>query len=283
MTSEWPDFNDLWDMDDPAGTQVKFRALLSEAKTSGETSYYLQLLTQIARTLGLQKKFDEANLLLDEVEQEMQGDNIVAVRTLLERGRVLNTCGQPEQAVPLFEKAYEIANRIGADYYAADALHMLGIASPAEELLDWNLKAITYVERSTQKRARYWLGPLYNNIGWTYFEQGQLEQAIEAFQKAQFVREQQGKPKEIHIARWCVARALREMGKVEAALEIQRKLEVEGMEDGFVYEEIGECLYALGESQEAAFYFQKAYELLSEIEWVAMDTKRMERLKALGA
>jgi tetratricopeptide (TPR) repeat protein len=283
MTIEWPDFNDMWDYDDPAGTESRFRALLPGAMSSGETSYSLQLLTQIARALGLQKKFTEANAVLDEVDEKAQGDDLVLVRLLLERGRVFNSSGQPERAVSLFKTAYELADRIGAGFYAADALHMLGIASTPAEQPGWNLKAIDYVESSTQARARYWLGPLYNNLGWTYFEQGSLQQALETFQKAQSIRELQGKPKEIHIARWCVARTLREMGQVEAALVIQTQFETAGEEDGFVYEEIGECLYALGKPGEARPSFRRAYELLSQIDWVAGDTDRVERLRTLGA
>jgi tetratricopeptide (TPR) repeat protein len=273
----------MWDFDDPAGTEARFRDLLPQAASSGDDSYTLQLHTQIARALGLQKKFTEANALLDEVEEKAKRDDLVMARLLLERGRVFNSSGQPERAVPLFEKAYALANQIGAGYYAADALHMLGIASPPQEQLEWNLKAIDYAKLSAQARTRYWLGPLYNNLGWTYFEQGHLQQALETFQKAQAVREQQGKPKEIHIARWCVARTLREMGQIEAALAIQRQLEVAGVNDGFVYEEIGECLYALGKPTEARPSFRRAYELLSQIDWVAGDTQRMARLKTLGA
>jgi tetratricopeptide (TPR) repeat protein len=283
VTNEWPDFNDLWNYDDPAGTEARFRVLLPQADASGDASYALQLRTQIARTLGLQKQFAEAHTLLDEVDEKAQGDDLVMARSLLERGRVFNSSGQPEQAVPLFKQAYELSDRIGAGYYAADALHMLGIASPPPEQTGWNLKAIDYAQRSSQPRARYWLGPLYNNLGWTYFEQGRLQDALETFQKAQAAREGQGKPEEIRIARWCVARTLREMGQIEAALAIQRQLEAAGGEDGFIYEEIGECLYALGRSAEAKPSFRRAYELLSQIDWVAGDTQRIERLKALGA
>lgn len=283
MANEWPDFIDLWNYDDPAGTETRFRALLPQADASGDTSYALQLRTQIARALGLQRKFAEAHALLDEVDQKVQGDDLVMARSLLERGRVFNSSDQPEQAVPLFKRAYQLSDQIGADDFAADALHMLGIASPPSEQTEWNLKGIEYAERSSQARVRYWLGPLYNNLGWTYFEQGRLQDALETFRKAQAVREQQGKPEEIRIARWCVARTLRELGQVETALAIQRQLEAAGGNDGFVYEEIGECLYALGKSTEARPSFRRAYELLSQIDWVAGDARRIERLKALGA
>ena len=56
----------MWDYNDPAGTGKKFLELLPDAKASGDRSYLAQLLTQIARTRGLQMKFDEAHKTLDE-------------------------------------------------------------------------------------------------------------------------------------------------------------------------------------------------------------------------
>ncbi len=72
------------------------------------------------------------------------------------------------------------------------------------------------------------------------------------------------------------------MGQVEAALAILRQLEAAEEEDGFVYEELGECLHALGKPGEARPYFRRAYGLLSQIEWVAGDAERLERLRSLG-
>jgi tetratricopeptide (TPR) repeat protein len=125
-----------------------------------------------------------------------------------------------------------------------------------------------------------------------YFEPHFAEDTLRAIQgktehllddPMQYFREQQDNPKATHIARWCVARTMREMGQVEVALDIQHVLETDGVEDGFVSEEIGECLYAIGKVQEAKPYFQKAYELLSMVDWVVKDAKRMERLRELSA
>ena len=55
-----PDFDALWDYEQPAKTEVAFRALLSQAEASGNPSYYIELLTQIARTQGLQRDFAAA-------------------------------------------------------------------------------------------------------------------------------------------------------------------------------------------------------------------------------
>jgi len=44
-----PDFDKLWDYNDPAGTQMKFEQLLERAAASGDDTYYYGLQTQIAR------------------------------------------------------------------------------------------------------------------------------------------------------------------------------------------------------------------------------------------
>ena len=56
-----PDFDALWDYDQPAKTEAAFRALLPQAEASGDSSYYIELLTQIARTQGLQRDFAAAH------------------------------------------------------------------------------------------------------------------------------------------------------------------------------------------------------------------------------
>ena len=55
-----------------------------------------------------------------------------------------------------------------------------------------------------------------------------------------------------------------------------------GKPDGFVYEEIGECLVAQKKVEEAKPYFKKAHALLIKFKWVAEDTKRVERMKRLA-
>lgn len=107
-----PDFDSLWDYDHPAETGQKFRALLDTAKESGDTSYYAQLLTQIARTQGLQRKFGDAHRTLDEVQSLLKGNLVrgrAHIRCLLERGRAFNSSKHPDQARPLLLEAWEMA------------------------------------------------------------------------------------------------------------------------------------------------------------------------------
>ncbi len=219
MAADWPDFNDLWDYNDPAGTEVTFRNLLSDSTYPGDSSYVLQLKTQVARTLGLQRKFAEAHELLDEVELVVAPDDVASARLFLERGRLFNSAGQPTEAVPLFEQALAQAQRLEAAFYEVDALHMLAIADAANSL-EWNTRAIQQAEMTSDARAHGWLGSLYNNMGWSLFDAGRLSEALDMFEKALGFRQEQGRPREIQIARWCIARTLRQMGRIEAALEI---------------------------------------------------------------
>lgn len=284
-----PDFDSLWNFDRPAETEQKFRALLPLAEKSQDTAYFAELMTQIARTLGLQQKFDEAEQLLDSVQKLLPEVGARAnVRYLLERGRVFNSSKQQPKAMPLFIRAWEESNKFGFDPFAVDAAHMCGIAAPPEERQGWDLKALARAEQSSDPKARRWLGSLYNNMGWAYFDAKKYDSALEVFDKALKCRIDQKQPREIRIAQWAVAKTLRYLGKVDSALMIQRSLEKDweasGEEqDGYVFEEIGECLLSLNRATEAVPYFARAYEFLSKDPWLSRDEpERLARMKTLG-
>src|SRR5690242_9943799 len=115
------DFDGLWDYNDAAGTEKKFRELLPKAP---DDAYRLELNTQIARAMGLQRKFDDAHKALDEVEASLKpGMDRLKVRYLLERGRVFNSSGEKDKARPLFLEAWELGQRSAEDGLAVDAAH----------------------------------------------------------------------------------------------------------------------------------------------------------------
>ena len=275
------EIDELWDFNDPGGSQEKFRGALSQVDPETDKERYLSLMTQLARTMSLQRRFDEAHQVLDKVEAQMDREGLVEIRYLLERGRTLNSSKNPEAAVPLFEKAAALGKAVGTDFYTVDALHMLGIAALPEDRLGWNEKAIAHAEGSEDARARGWLGSLLNNTGWAYFEKENFREALALFEKTQVFYEDAGRADLENIAWWSIGKTLRMLGRLSEALEIQLRL-AEKESDGFIEEEIGECLLAQGDGGAARSYFQKAYETLSNIDWVAEDTQRIGRLKSLG-
>jgi len=283
-----PDLYPIWNYSKPDETEVKFREILPLAEASGDRSYHAQLLTQIARCNALQRKFDEAHAILDEAEEMIGGERGVArVRYLLERGRTINSSGDPAASRPYFAEALELGKELGEDNYAIDAAHMLGIVYQGDESLRWNEVAIEMTEATSDPIARRWMGPLYNNTGWTYHNNGAYERALELFEKNVAWHTEQKTKRGLFIAKWCVARALRSLGRLDDALAIQRALYDEMMADeqpdGFVFEELGEIYLAQGKSEEASPNFAKAYELLSKDVWLAAnETARLERMKELG-
>jgi tetratricopeptide (TPR) repeat protein len=286
-TNDLPEIDHLWNYADPAASEARFRELLSS--TLPGSAAYAQALTQVARAQGLQRQFEAAHVTLDEAEKLLTADRgAVRARYLLERGRVFNSSGHKDQAAPFFQQAWDLASAAGYDYSAVDAAHMLAIALPAESIA-WNRRAMAYAEQSQQPRARGWLGSLYNNLGWTYHDQGDYAQALELFEKAVALRALKAETdrKEWLIARWCVARCLRSLGRPAEALSEQQALLAAhggaGTSDGYVQEEIAENLLLLGHPAEARPYFAEAHTMLSRDPWlVEGEPARLERLKALG-
>lgn len=284
-----PDFDALWDYDRPNVSEKRFRDLLPAALDSRDIAYLTQLLTQIARAEGLQRKFTAAHETLDRVEKSLtkeDADDKTRVRYLLERGRVFNSSGNEDVARPLFQDAMDLAVKIKDDFDAVDAAHMLAIVEEGEKSLQWNLKALDLAENSKEERAQKWKGSLYNNLGWTYFENKQYEEALLMFENALQSRQQEGDQNKILIARWCHAKCLRMMGHTEEALETQRDLfelyRALGRKSGYVYEEIAECMFAMGLENECHEWFAAAYDELSQDPKLANEQERVARLKELG-
>lgn len=267
-------FDRLWNYAEPAATRERFLARLPEAEAREEPELAAELMTQIGRTLGLERKFDAALEWLDRAETLIAGrpPSVAHVRILLERGRRLNSSGERAASIPLFDRAFELAGRLRAEFHHVDAAHMLGIVEEPTKALEWNERAIALAEAATDPRARGWLGALYNNTGWTHHDAGRYDRALDLFQRALELRERAGQVTETRIARWTIARTHRSMGRYEEALAAQRALQAEheqaDSKHPFVLEEIGENLWALGREDEARPYFERAIPDLRALGWV---------------
>ena len=286
---EMPAFDSLWNYNDPAASESRFRELLPQIQASGDASMLAELLTQIARSQGLQQKFADAAATLDQADALIEPNMTTAkVRSLLERGRWFNSSKRPEESFPLFKESLDLAQAAGLEFYAVDAAHMLGIVTKDEESLRWNEEAMKIAEDAKLPRTRRWLGPLYNNTGWTYFDMKRYPDALRLFEKDIEYRKQIGKPVEMGIAQWSRAKTLRHLGRVEEALNVQlglreRPERQDNDSEGYTREEIGECLLALHRKDEAVPHFARAWELLHEDPWLKRDEpQRLERLKELG-
>jgi tetratricopeptide (TPR) repeat protein len=273
MTSEQIDA--LWTIDDPAAGFARLQEALRDNPDSAD-----ELHTQICRTLGLQRRFDEGRAELAKVSPNPS--ETVKVRVQLESGRLKNSSGDKAGAIPYFQRALELATEYHLDFFAVDAAHMLAIATQGDESLQWNERALQMAEASANPLARRWKGSLLNNLGWTYHDAGNLDEALRKFRAALDFQQEFGNPVRTRIARWAVARCYRSMGRFEEALLIQEEL-IKEPEAGYVSEELGENFLALNRLEEAKPHFRRAHELLSEDPFLkANEFARLQRLKDLA-
>ena len=185
----------LWNFDDPAGSEARFRAAAEDGAYDADEQ--AELATQLGRAIGLQGRYEEADALLDSIDAD---EPTVGVRVLLERGRLLNSSGHAAMAVPLFEQAAELADHLSEDFLAVDALHMLAIADSAHAEA-WTRSALEYASTAHDPRTKGWMVSLHSNLGWTLHQAGRFTEALVEFQLAEQWAERVGTPRQQRWAR----------------------------------------------------------------------------------
>ena len=137
-----------------------------------------EVLTQLARVEGLRGNFAQCAQVLDKAEPLAASNAVANVRLELERGRMFRSRGDPEAAFPLFQDAFARAAEAGEHYLAGDAAHMCAISVDDRALQQ------EWTQRGLDEGDPYWAGPLYNNLGWSYFEAGDFTRALDLFELA---------------------------------------------------------------------------------------------------
>lgn len=192
--------DELWDFSDPTGSEARLRRAGDELT---EPSARAELTTQVARALGLQERFDEAHAVLDHLDVE---DDVVAARAALERGRLYNSAGDPERAVPYFLAAADAASVAGSEFLRVDALHMLAIAD-AGQAAEWTAAALHVLDDVDDPRTLRWLVSLHNNAGWASFDAGRFDEALASFERSRDAAVRWGTPQHVQWADEAIAEA----------------------------------------------------------------------------
>ncbi|MGJ3191527.1 hypothetical protein FQP90_10845 [Paenarthrobacter nitroguajacolicus] len=196
----------LWNFRDPAASEAAFRNAMTEG--SYDADERAELATQLGRAISLQGRFEEADALLDDIDDD---EPTVGVRILLERGRVLNAGGRGAMAVPLLEQAAEMADHLGEEFLAVDALQMLSIADAANSEV-WMRSALEYASTAHDERTKRWMIVLHTSLGTFLRGKGRLTEAMVEFQLAEQWAERLGTERQREFAR----EAITECGKALA-------------------------------------------------------------------
>jgi len=263
----------LWDFNDLDASEQRFRTQLEAESTDAGRA---EVLSQLARVEGLRGEYERCDALLEEAEALGGAE----ARVLLERGRRARSSGQAGAGLAEFERAFELARANGEDVLAVDAAHMIAIVDDME---GWTARGVEIAGSSDDPGVRYWLGPLYNNVGWARYEAGDAAGALDAFERALASRERDDpRPYSVAIARYAVGKALRGVGRAdEAAAALERCVAwaaEAGVEDDYFHEELAEDYAALGRDADAREQARRALALVSEDE-----PARVARLRELAA
>jgi tetratricopeptide (TPR) repeat protein len=218
----------MWDFDAPAESELRLRAAAESSDDRDE------LMTQVARALGLQDRFDEAHAVLDAIDSATP---VVRTREALERGRLHRSAGDAAAALPWFERATAIAGDSGLLFLQVDALHMLALVDSSNAAAHTSA-AIQAADSATDDRTRRWMIALHNNLGWHLHDAEELEAALAEFELALEASRALGNAEQVHIARWSVARCLRSLGRLDEARAIQLELRDTDPPDAYVDEEL---------------------------------------------
>jgi len=273
----------LWDFDDLDATETRLREQLD-----GETSAAgrAEVLTQLARVSGLRGDFATGDAMLDEAAVEGRTP-VVSARLDLERGRLRRSNGDPGAARPLFESAFERALEERQYFVAADAAHMVAlVATDRDDVVGWTRRGLDLAER--HDGASYWLGPLLNNLGWEHYEAGELEPALDAFQRALAARERDPANGDgLALARYGVGKTLRALGRADDAIPLlEQAVEWASSEsgaDGWFHEELAEAYAAVDRTDDAHAQARLAIPLLERDDpSFAEDAGRTARLDDLA-
>jgi len=274
----------LWDFNDLDRSEKRLREQLERETTGAGRA---EVLTQLARVEGLQDRFDAGDKLIEKAVALAGDDKAAHARIDLERGRLRRSGGDPDAARPLFVSAFDIAVDAGQTFIAADAAHMAAlVAGGREGFVQWTQRGIDLAE--ADDGARYWLGSLYNNLGWEYYEAGDYEQALDAFERQLTARERNGDSQQtIEISRYAVGKALRALGRsAEAIPSLETAVAWAAREDapdGWFHEELAEEYAAVGRDADAAEQARDAIPLLERDDpGFATDDARATRLRALA-
>ena len=281
---------DLVGARDFAGAKDVYARAAEEALQAGDASLEAECSAQVARMYsqlrdpaGGAEWLARAERLATPEMPEAWG------RLLVVQGVYAREAGRGADAVALFEQCYDYCMQRELYGRAVDAAHHVAIAGDRQTRETWAKKGIAAAEAAGESS---WLGPLWNNLGWDYLDEGRNEEALHALREAQKAHHVGGHPISALISDYSVGFALRVNGEYAMARGIQEgvhKTALRALDEGdpqmleWVAQsrrELGEIDALEGHPQEGADRMEEAIAELKQTDFMQWGGELMQGYEA---
>lgn len=162
---------------------IKYKEALKASQSEFNNSVEAEALSQIARMNLITGNKEEGRKWLTEAgETARESDPMGWSRYLGVKGRFEWQDNDLKTSRETFDRMYTFCHVNALWGRAVDAAHMIAIvAENPEEQIEWGRKGIEAAEASENES---WLGPLWNNLAGTYWENKAYDTALECYIKA---------------------------------------------------------------------------------------------------
>lgn len=168
---------------DYQGALAKYQESLQQARREFNRPVEVEALAQLARVYLIQGNKEEGRKWLAQAQEKASDNDPMGwSRYLGVRGRFEWKDDSLPAARQTFDEMYTYCNVNAIWGRAVDAAHMIAIvAETPEEQIEWSRRGIEAAEAGDQEK---WLGPLWNNLAITYYDQKLYDTALDCFLKA---------------------------------------------------------------------------------------------------
>jgi tetratricopeptide (TPR) repeat protein len=276
---------------DSRGAIPQYTLALEEARREFNPSIEVEALSQLARMYLSVGEKETGRPWLDQAAQKARiSDPMGWTRYLGVKGRYEWKDSNLDTARATFGGLFEFCVSNNLWGRAVDAANMLVIvADSAEDAILWSRKGIEIAESSNTES---WLGPLWNNLAGTYYDQKQFDSALECYVKAREYHWRFSSETAKLYADYHVGMTLRWLGKFDESASWLRPVLAwaERINDhgaiGQACEDLGEIEAAQGRKYKVLEYLNRARD---EYKLAGFDQSRPDiwnniqsRIKALG-
>ena len=238
---------------------------VDQARKEFNRSVETEALAQVARMHLVRGEKDAGRPFLAEAAARADdSDPMGWSRYLGVRGRFEWQDNELAAARATFDTMYTYCSVNALHGRAVDAAHMIAIvAETPEEQIEWGRKGIEAAEAA---EGEQWLGPLWNNLGATYWDNKQFDSALACYERAREYHWRHSNELAKLFADYHIGMTLRHLGRHDEARQWLRPVlawaERLGNHGaiGQACEDLGEVYLAEGNTAEGLALLQRARE-----------------------